>query len=160
MEYMQRWTVSIPINGRIPKNIEPIKIDEVLFHMYDNPDSHSGEFFSTIVLEGDRLAAQSKALILIDNALTKFHFIHRLPLSLRRDDVHILEYSQDDNSDIPKIGPKRIRASLTLWYRIGEDDTKNIISKMQSIKSEKKDVLDIALTYYRVAVCSAKPYLS
>jgi hypothetical protein len=121
---MQRWTVSIPIEGRIPKDIEPIKIDEVLFHMYDNPDSHSREFFSTIVLEGYRLAVESKALILIDDALTKFQFIHRLPLNLRRDDVHILEYSQDNNSDIPKIGPKRIRTSLTLWYRIGEDDTK------------------------------------
>ncbi|MFL6318423.1 MAG: hypothetical protein ACJ71K_09245 [Nitrososphaeraceae archaeon] len=79
-------------------------------------------------------------------------------LSLRRDDIRLLEYSETGASYPPKIGPKMVSSSITFWYRIGEDDTKEIISKMQSIKADKKYVFDNALKYYRVAVCSVNPY--
>jgi hypothetical protein len=34
----------------------------------------------------------------------------------------------------------RVASSLTLWYGIGEDDTKSILSKMDKLKSEKREL--------------------
>ena len=63
---------------------------------------------------------------------------------------------------IPSIGGegfrRRVTGSLTLWYGIGEDDTKSILSKMDALKPDKRGLFDRALKHYRIAIGSPNPF--
>jgi hypothetical protein len=149
------WDISIPIEGKAPVDLKPIECSEVLFHIYDDPFLKRKQLFGTRAVEGDRLVAEEKAVVMIDEALTKLHLLHLFPLSLMRYDIRIMTH---DDSRFPQVGPQRVSVEFTDWYRIGEDQTSKILSNLENIKPEKKHLLDIILSSFRVALCSLNPY--
>jgi hypothetical protein len=87
---MQSWDISIPIEGKVPSDLNPIKCSEVLFHVYDDPFLKRKQLFGTIVVEGDRLVVEGKAVVMIDDALTKLHLLH---LDIHLDYLKIVQES-------------------------------------------------------------------
>ena len=115
---MQSRDIFIPIEGKVPFDLKRIKCSEVLFHVYDHPFLKRKQLFGTIAIEGDRLVAEGKAVVMIDDALTKLHLLHLFPLSLMRYDIRIMTH---DASRFPQVGPQRVSVEFTDWYRIGEN---------------------------------------
>jgi len=109
------WDISIPIEGKVPFDLNPIECSEVLFHVYNDPFLKRKQLFGTIVIEGDRLIAEGKAVVMIDHALTKLHLLHLFSLSLMRYDIRIMTH---DASRFPQAGPQRVSVETTHWYRI------------------------------------------
>lgn len=76
--------------------------------------------------------------------------------------IAILPKKESGISGIPSIGGeglrRRVTSSLTLCYGIGEDDTKALLSKMDTLKAEKKELFNRALKHYRIAVGSPNPF--
>jgi hypothetical protein len=156
---MLYWSISIPIEGPVPDDYPSIKYSSVLFHIYDDPDLKKKQFFGSTILEGDEMSTVGdKAIKLIDDALSKLHLVHGHPLFPVIDDMRIVKHSDGITPDVPKVGRKRISASFTAWWRIGEDRTQTLLSQMENIKFEKKLALDKSLAFYRLGVCSVNPY--
>jgi hypothetical protein len=156
---MKYWSISIPIEGPVPDNLPAVSYSKVLFHIYDDPDLGKKQLFGSIILEGQEMSTVGDmARMLVDDALSKLHLVHGHPLFPRIDDIRLVEHDEGIIPDALEVGRKRVSASLTTWYRIGEDKSRMLLFQMEHIKSEKKIILDRAAAYYRLGVCSINPY--
>jgi hypothetical protein len=153
------WSISIPIEGPVPDDFPSVRYSSVLFHIYDDPDLKKKQFFGGTTIEGDEMSTVGdKALKLVDDALSKLHLVHGHPLFPVIDDIRIVKHADGVIPDIPKVGRKRVSASFTDWWRIGEDRTQTLLSQMENIKPERKLALDKSVAFYRLGVCSVNPY--
>lgn len=162
---MELWLVSIPIEGHPSpsKESEYIKCGEVVFHQYNDPYPEYGKrFVASTIVEGNADIVVSKAKETIEDAITKLTFTSGLAIKLNDDDCYLTPKMESGISGIPSIGGegfrRRVTSSQTMWYRIGEDDTESILSKMDALKPEKKKLFDRALRHYRIAVGSPNPF--
>jgi hypothetical protein len=136
---------------------------EVVFHQYNDPYPQYGKrFVASTIVEGKSDIVVSKAKETIEDAITKLTFTSGLAVKLNDSDCYLTPKYESRISGIPSIGgersSRRVTSSLTLWYGIGEDDTKSILSIMDNIKPEKKELFDRALRHYRIAVGSPNPF--
>jgi hypothetical protein len=136
---------------------------EVVFHQYNDPYPQYGKrFVASTIVEGKSDIVVSKAKETIEDAITKLTFTSGLAVKLNDSDCYLTPKYESRISGIPSIGGegscRRVTSSLTLWYGIGEDDTKSILSIMDNIKPEKKELFDRALRHYRIAVGSPNPF--
>jgi hypothetical protein len=162
---MELWLVSIPIEGHpLPKEeAEYIKCGEVIFHQYNDPYPEYGKrFVASTIVEGNTYTVVSKAKETIEDAITKLTLTSGLALKLDDSYCYLTPKKESGISGIPSIGGegfrRRVTSSLTLWYGIGEDDTNALLSKMDTIKAEKKELFNRALKHYRIAVSSPNPF--
>lgn len=162
---MDLWLVSIPVEGHpLPKEeSDYVQYGEVVFHQYDDPSPEYGKrFVASTIVQGGLDIVVDKAKEKIENAITILSFTSGLPLKLSDSDYLLTPKNEFCISGIPLIGGKgfrrRIASSLSLWYRIGEDDTKSIFSKIEHHRPEKKELFDTALKHYRIALGSPNPF--
>jgi hypothetical protein len=162
---MELWLVSIPLDGHPSPKEESdyIQCGEVIFHQYNDPYPQYGKrFVASTIIEGNLDIVVSRAKEVIENAITKLTFTSGLPIKLNDNDCYLTPKNEPTMTGIPCIGGKgfrrRVTKSLSLWNRIGEDDTKSILSKMDALKPDKKELFDRALKHYRVAIGSPNPF--
>jgi hypothetical protein len=162
---MELWLVSIPVEGHpLPKEeSDYIQIRGVVFHQYNDHSSEYGKrFVASTIVQGKSDIVKDQAKEIIENTITTLTFISGLAIKLNDSDYYLTPKNKSDLSGIPIIGGQgfkhRITSSLTMWYRIGEDDTKLILSKIEHLKPEKKELFDRALKHYRIAVGSPNPF--
>ncbi len=162
---MDLWLVSIPIEGHpLPeKESDYLQYGEIVFHQYNDPSPEYGKrFVASTIVQGGVNIVTDKARATIQDAITILSFTSGLPLKLNDSD-YLLTPKKDSNiSGIPFVGGKGFRrivaSSLSLWYRIGDDDTRSIFSRIEHLRSEKKDLFTRALKHYRVALGSPNPF--
>lgn len=159
------WLVSIPIEGHpLPKEeSDYIQCGDVIFHQYDDPQPEYGKrFVASTIIDGKADTVMGKAKETIEDAITKLTFTSGLVIKLNDSDCYLTPKKESGISGIPTIGGegfrRRVTSSLTSWYRIGEDDTNALLSKMDTLKAEKKDLFNRALKHYRIAVGSPNPF--
>lgn len=162
---MELWLVFIPIEGHpFPsKESEYIKCGEVVFHQFNDPHPEYGKrFVASTIVEGNTDIVVSKAKETIEDAITKLTFTSGLAIKLNDDDCYLTPKNDSRISGIPSIGGegfrRRVTSSLTIWNKAGKDDTSSILSMMDNLKPEKKEVFDRALKHYRIAVGSPNPF--
>jgi hypothetical protein len=140
---MGKWKFSFPINGlhdvikqNDPKKDPTIKFDEVLFH-YDEDNKRVG----TVTIEANTFEeAEKESKYLIDKTLGKICFAFNTEASIFPDPYYV---------DLTR-NQKHICGSLGLRWSYLKNDPKITLAKINSIKPEKRDTLDLALAYYKL----------
>jgi hypothetical protein len=133
---MGKWKFSFPIDGlhdviqqNDPKKNPTIKIDEV------------NKRVGTVTIETNTLEeAEKESKYLIDKALGKICFAFNTEASIFPEDPSYVDLTNNQ---------KHICASLGLRWSYVKEDSNNTLAKINSIKPEKKDTLDLALAYYK-----------
>jgi hypothetical protein len=136
---MGKWKFSFPIDGLhdvIKQKDHTLKIDEVIFH-YNEDNKRVG----SVTIEANTLEeAEKESRYLIDKALGKICFAFNTEASIFPDPCYIdLTHNQ-----------KHIFGSLELRWSYVKEDPNITLAKMNAIKSDKKDILDLALAYYKL----------
>ena len=162
---MELWLVSIPVEGHpLPsEESDYIQYGQVVFHQYNDPFPECGKrFVASTIMQSKPDLLVDRAKERIEDALTILSFTSGLTLKLSVSDYILTPTTQFIISGIPFIGGKGSRrgivSSLNMWYRIGENDTKTIFSKIEHLRPEKKVLFDRALKHYRVALGSPNPF--
>lgn len=164
---MESWLVSIPVEGHpLPENeSDYIKCDKVIFHQYNDPcPEYGNRLVASIIVQGKHDTVKSEAIELIENALTKLIFTSGLALKLNDNDYYLTPQKESSISQIPRIDAEaegfkhRFSKTGNFWYKVGEDDTKSILSKIELLKPENQENFNTALKHYRVAICSLNPF--
>jgi hypothetical protein len=140
---MGKWKFSFPIDGlhdviqqNDPKKSPTIQIDEVLFH-YDEDNQRVG----TVTIEANTMEeAEEESKYLIDKALGKICFAFNTEASIFSD-----PYYEDLSSN-----QKHISGSLGLRWSYVKEDSNMTLTKINSVQPDKKDILDLALAYYKL----------
>jgi hypothetical protein len=140
---MGKWKFSFPIDGlhdvikrKDPKKGSIIKINEVIFHYHGD-----NERVGTVTIEAKTLEeAEKESKYLIDKALGKICFAFNTEASIFPDPTYV---------DLTN-NQKHIFGSLSLRWSYVKEDPNNTLAKINSIKPEKKDTLDLALAYYKL----------
>ena len=142
---------SIPIEGpshtltKGKKEEFEIKFDGVVFHF------RGKELVGTVIIEDDdEKEAYEKARNLIDKAVLKLCYIYNQKFNIVTNGYY---YKEE-----PDTFKEHVGKSLTISFGIGvEENFETTASKINSIKTEKKEVLDKALGYYNTALSSSNP---
>jgi hypothetical protein len=128
------------IKQKDPKKGSTIKIDEVLFHYRGNK-----ERVGTVTIEANTVEeAEKESRYLIDKALGKICFAFNTEASISLDGYYLIDLTKNQNLEC-------ICGSLTIgWSYIMKEDSKITLAKMNSIKPDKKGILDLALAYCKL----------
>lgn len=145
---MQHWTVSIPIEGFFPTITKDytagfqIEIDGVIFHFRNE------RLMGTVTIEANENEVHTKAFDLVNKAVTALCYIYKQDFKVVKNGYNYRKQSESSTSET-------IVKSLIVKYRIGiEKNFKETLSKIKSIKAEKKESLSKALGYFRTAQTS------
>ena len=143
---MGKWKFSFPIDGlhdvinqKDPNKGPTIKIDQVLFYYRD-----SNERVGTVIIEANTMEeAEKESKYLIDKALGKICFAFNTEASISQDGFYLVDLTNNPTVE-------SICNSLTIRWSYVKEDRNITLAKMNSIKPDKKDILDLALAYYKL----------
>lgn len=117
---------------------DKLKVDDVLFYL-DGKHKKA----KIVVDAKDPTEAEVKARDLVSRSLSKAIFAYNTEASIDKFDYELL----DHNHEHPQT---EFRNGFLTIFSIGMPDPKVVLSKISQIKPEKKDILDLALAYYRL----------
>jgi hypothetical protein len=143
---MGKWKFSFPIDGiydvikqKDPKKGPTIKINEVLFH-YRGDNERVG----TVTIEGNTMEeAEKESKYMTDNALGKICFAFNTEASISEEGFYFVDLTNNPNVE-------SVCGSCILRWSYVKEDQDITLSKMKSIRPEKIDILDLALSYYNL----------
>lgn len=143
---MGKWKFSFPIDGlhdviqqKDPKKGPTIKIDEVLFHYREK-----NERVGTVTIEANTMEeAEKESKYLINKALGKICFAFNTKASISQEGFYFVDLTNNPNVE-------SVCRSLTIGWSYLKEDSNITLAKINSMKPEKKDILDLALAYYKL----------
>jgi hypothetical protein len=137
--YSYQFTFTINGLSNVVANPEDrLKVDYVNFYT-------DGKYkYAQITVDAkDLTGAEVRAKDLVSRSLSKIIFAYNTGASINYDGCTYIDLDHDP----PMAGG--INGILTV-FSVGMPDPKLVLSKISQIKPEKKDVLDLALAYYRL----------
>lgn len=143
---MIKWKFSFPIDGlhdvikqKDPNKGPTIKIDEVLFHYRGD-----NERIGTVTIEANTLEeAEKESKYLINKALGKICFAFNTEASICQEEFYFVDLTNSQNQEY-------ICGIFTLRWSYIKEYSNITLAKINSIKPEKQDKLDLALAYYKL----------
>jgi hypothetical protein len=137
---MNRWQISFPISGLRDVIKEPgteLTIDKVKFYYREN------ERIGSIIVDSDHHSyAESEAKYQINRSLARICFAYNTEANLHDGHYAI------DLTNKPEI--EWVYVEQTHRWSYVKEDPFTTLSKIESLDSEKQEVLDLALAYYKL----------
>lgn len=141
-EALGKWQIKVPVNGlhSIIRNTGDELIEnKIKFHY------RASERVGGIIVDSDNEEdAIKEAMYLIDKALGRICFAHNIEASIDEDACYLIDLSKDT-------GRERVRKSLRARWNYVKQKPQITLSNIASLDSDKLEVMDLALAYYRLS---------
>lgn len=138
---MNKYKVSYIIDGLhdvIPNKDDKLEVDNVIFRFREN------ERVGTIYLEADdELKAKTEALLKVDKSLSKICFAYNTEALIKNDGLYFIDLTNSPSKE-------RVESRFMMRWGYLAEPSRDTLSKIDSIIESKKDILDLALAYYRL----------
>ena len=135
------WQISFPINGLHDVIKEPgseLTIDKVKFHY------RGKERIGSVIVDADSdKEAKDEAKYLIDKSLSWICFAYNTEASIDISGSYVKNLSATDSME------RGTKWFIIRWSYVKEDPA-TTLSKIESLSAEKREVLDLALAYYKL----------
>ena len=141
METMGEWRVRIPVYGVqsvLRKTGEEITENNVKFN-YRTDQEIVGD---VRVDKEDAEDAINEAVYLIDNALARICFAYNRESTMSENSSYVTDLSKDNSR-------KQIRKALRIRWNYVKENPQTTSCNISSLDSEKSEVTDLALAYYK-----------
>lgn len=138
---MTKYKISYIIDGLhdvIPNKEDILEIDNVTFRHRES------ERVGSVSMEAnDETKAKLEALQKIDKALSKVCFAYNTEAMIKKDGLYVVDITNSPNRE-------RVESRFIMRWSYLAEPPGEVLSKLGSIIGNKKDVLDLALAYYRL----------